>query len=174
MGGNAKTTEFLKECLADALIKLLKKKPIEKISVPEIVATAQVGRTTYFRNFSNKQEAITFKLIKLWERWTEEHDVAERKNFAPENGLTFFEYNYSIKDLLALLYERGLQTAIYNSFHEIMTPQDSENALECYEGSFYSHGLFGLLDVWIRRGFRETPREMQEYIDKICEKRSGF
>ena len=34
--GNAKTTEFLKECLADALIKLLKTKPIEKITVPEI------------------------------------------------------------------------------------------------------------------------------------------
>ena len=34
MGGNAKTTEFLKECMADALIKILKTKPIEKISVP--------------------------------------------------------------------------------------------------------------------------------------------
>ena len=41
MGGNAKTTEFLKECLADALIKLLRKKPIEKIAVPEIVTAAQ-------------------------------------------------------------------------------------------------------------------------------------
>ena len=170
MGGNAKTTEFLKECLADALLKLLKKKPIEKISVPEISETAQVGRTTYFRNFSSKQEAITFKLVRLWERWAEEHNVSERKNFTPENGLTFFEYNYSIKDLLALLYERGLQTAIYNSFYEIMVPQYGENALECYRGRFYSYGLFGLLDEWVRRGFRETPQEMQFYVNKICEK----
>ena len=95
--------------------------------------------------------------------------MAERKNFTPENGLTFFEYNYSIKDFLTLLYERGLQAAIYNSFREIMIPQDSEKALECYEGSFYSHGLFGLLDAWIRRGFHETPKEMQEYINQICE-----
>lgn len=42
MGGNAKTTELLKECIANALIKLLDTKPIEKISVPEIVETASV------------------------------------------------------------------------------------------------------------------------------------
>ena len=170
MGGNAMTTEFLKECLADALIKLLRKKPIEKISVFEISETANVGRTTYFRNFSSKQEMITYKIIKLWKRWAEEHDILERKNFTPENGLAFFEYNYSMKDLLALLYERGLQTAIYNAFYEIMVPQYGENALECYKGRFYSCGLFGLLDEWIRRGFCETPQEMQEYINQICEK----
>ena len=170
MGGNAMTTEFLKECLADALIKLLRKKPLEKISVFEISETANVGRTTYFRNFSSKQEMITYKIIKLWKRWAEEHDILERKNFTPENGLAFFEYNYSIKDLLALLYERGLQTAIYNAFYEIMVPQYGENALECYKGRFYSCGLFGLLDEWIRRGFCETPQEMQEYINQICEK----
>ena len=56
MGGNAKTTEFLKECMADALIKILKTKPIEKISVPEIVEVASVGRTTFFRNFTTKMK----------------------------------------------------------------------------------------------------------------------
>ena len=168
MGGNAKTTEFLKECLADALIKLLRQKPLEKISVPEISETAQVGRTTYFRNFSSKQEVLSFKLVKLWERWAEEHGVLERKNFTPENGLTFFEYNYSIKALLTLLYDRGLQTAVYHAFYEIMVPPYDGNALDRYRGRFYSYGLFGLLDEWITRGFRETPREMQEYIDRIC------
>lgn len=167
MGGNAKTTEFLKECLADALIKLLRKKPLNKISVPEIAETAQVGRTTYFRNFSSKQEAITFKLVKLWERWTNDHNIIERKNFSAENGLTFFEFNYSIKDLLSLFYERGLQSAVYDAFYSIMVSQNEENVLECYRGLFYSYGLFGLLDGWIKRGFRETPEEMQEYINKI-------
>ena len=58
MGGNAKTTEFLKECMADALIKILKTKPIEKISVPEIVEVASVGRTTFFRNFTTKNDFL--------------------------------------------------------------------------------------------------------------------
>lgn len=89
MGGNSKTTMFLKECLADALIKLLHIKPMEKITIPEIAETAAVGRTTYFRNFTTKNEMLTFKLVRLWDRWAEEHGIIERKRFTLDNAVDF-------------------------------------------------------------------------------------
>ena len=91
LGGNLRTTEFLKECLADALIKLLKEKPIEKITIPEIAKLSGVGRTTYFRNFSSKNEMLTFKLVQLWRRWAEGHELIERNNFSLNNALSFFQ-----------------------------------------------------------------------------------
>ena len=42
MGRGTKTTEFLKECLADALIKLMREKDFDKIAVKEIADTAGV------------------------------------------------------------------------------------------------------------------------------------
>lgn len=167
MGGNAKTTEFLKECLADALIKLLKTKPIEKITVPEIAETANVGRTTYFRNFTTKNEALTFKIVRLWERWAEEHHLAERRRYTVNNALDFFRFNYSIRDLLSLLYEKNLQSALYDAFYSIMVSQYGANAVECYKSRFYSYGLFGLLDEWIKRGFYESPEEMAAILREI-------
>ncbi len=165
--GNAKTTEFLKECLADALIKLLKNKPIEKITVSEIAKTADIGRTTFFRNFTSKTEVITYKFIRLWERWAEEHNVIERSKFTLDNATEFFEYNYSIKELLELIYSRDLQPAVYDAFYKVMMPQHGSNAYECYESRFYSYGLFGLLDEWIKRGFYESPEQMAITINKI-------
>lgn len=167
MGGNAKTTEFLKECLADALIKLLRTKQIEKISVPEIAEEASVGRTTYFRNFTTKKEVLTFKIVRLWERWAEEHNLAERRRYTLDNALDFFTFNYSIRDLLTLLYEKNLQSALYDAFYCIMVSQSGANAAECYESRFYSYGLFGLLDEWIKRGFYESPEKMAEILRKI-------
>lgn len=167
MGGNAKTTEFLKECLADALIKLLKIKPIQKISVPEIAETASVGRTTYFRNFTNKNEVLTFKIVRLWERWAEEHNLTERRKYTVSNALDFFYFNYSIRDLLSLLYEKNLQSALYDAFYSIMVSQYDADAVECYKSRFYSYGLFGLLDEWIKRGFYESPEEMAEILREI-------
>lgn len=169
MGGNAKTTEFLKECIADALIKLLKAKPIEKISVPEIVETACVGRTTYFRNFSNKNEVITFKLVRLWERWAEEHNLEERKKYTINNALEFFNFNQSIRELLSLIYAKNLQSSVYDAFYSIMVAQNGINAIECYKSRFYSYGLFGLLDEWIKRGFYESPEEMAKIIRELSE-----
>ena len=162
MGASPKTTAFLKECLADALIQLLETKPIEKITIPEIAGLAGVGRTTYFRNFNSKEEMLSFKLIALWERWAEEHAVKVKRRYSKENALTFFRFNYSIRALLSLMYSRGLQSSLYSAFHIYMMPPHDAEPLECYQSSFYSYGLFGLLDAWIVRGFRETPEQMAE------------
>ena len=168
MGANPKTTLFLKECLADALIQLLETKPIEKITVPEIASLAGVGRTTYFRNFSSKREMLSFKLTLLWERWTDEHNTPKR-SYEPENALDFFRFNYSIRPLLSLMYSRDLQTALYGAFGIYLAPLHDSDLQECYESSFYSYGLFGLLDEWIAREFRETPEQMARIVREMFE-----
>lgn len=58
MGRGNKTTEFLKECLSDALIRLMREKGFDKISIKEIADTAGVGRATWFRNYTSKSEAF--------------------------------------------------------------------------------------------------------------------
>ena len=92
MGRNAKTTEFLKECMADALIMLMKKKSVEKISAQEITDLAGVGRATWFRNFSSKNDALSFKLVKLWERWMSEHHP-EGASLTKASSYDFFHFN---------------------------------------------------------------------------------
>ena len=160
MGASPETTAFLKECLADAFISLLYEKPAIKITVTEIASRANVGRTTYFRNFSSKEDMLTFKLIRLWEKWAEEHKLTERYNFSLDNALTFFEFNLSIRPLLELIYKHGLQTAIYNAFYETMDRPQSANSLDVYRNRFYSYGVYGVLDEWIVRGFKEAPAQM--------------
>ena len=167
MGANPKTTAFLKECLADALIQLLETKPIEKITIPEIAVLAGVGRTTYFRNFNSKDEMLSFKLLTLWDRWVEEHGVKTRRRYSSENALTFFQFNYSIRTLLVLMYSCGLQASLYRAFHLYWMPPDDADPRECYKSIAYSYGIFGILDAWIVRGFSETPEQMAEIVREI-------
>ena len=165
---SSRSNDYLKECLADALLVLLKDKPIEKITVDELTAKAGVGRVTYFRSFSNKSEIITFKFIKMWERYTELNDIQVRDRFDLNNALHFFQYNHSIRHILTLVYQAGQQEALHESFYRIMTPPGREmDALSTYREKFYAHGLYGLLDEWIKRDFRETPEEMAETLWQI-------
>lgn len=55
------TTGYLKECMGTALLELMKEKPIEKISIEEMTAKADVGRSTYFRYFKSKDEVLNSK-----------------------------------------------------------------------------------------------------------------
>ena len=167
MGGNARTTDFLKECLSDALIRLMRTKSVDQITVTEIASTASVGRTTYFRNFKSKNELLSFKLVRLWERWTEQQDMAVRNEFAVANALNFFRFNYDIRELLKLIYQRERQSAVYDAFLTVLYPRHCDDPEKCYRSKFYAYALFGLLDEWILRDFRETPDEMVKISETI-------
>ncbi|MGN0426807.1 MAG: TetR/AcrR family transcriptional regulator [Agathobacter sp.] len=160
MGSNQKTTDFLKECMADALLQSMKDKTFSKITVNEIANIAGVNRSTWFRNFTSKNEAVTFKLVKLWYRWADEHDMKERCRYVLGNAETFFDFNYSIREILFEIYRANLQPCVYDAFYQVMMPQYGATPAECYEARFYSYGLFGLLDEWIKRGFYETPAQL--------------
>ena len=167
MARGNKTTEFLKECLSDALIQLMREKDFEKISIKEIADTAGVGRATWFRNYTSKNEALTFKFVQVWNRWADEHAIAVRDRFDLANAKNFFQFNYEIKHILEIVYTSNMQSAIYDAFYQVMMPQYGANAKECYQARFYSYGLFGLLDEWIKRGFKESVEEMAIFFYQI-------
>ena len=160
MGASPKTTSFLKECMADAILQLMKEKPFAKITVNEIARTAGVNRSTWFRNFATKTEALTYKLVVLWYRWAADHGIAECHRYTVDNADTFFTFNASVRDILSQIYQAELQACVYEAFYQIMKPQYGADPAECYEARFYSYGLFGLLDEWIKRGFYETPEQL--------------
>ena len=167
MARGNKTTEFLKECLSDALIQLMREKDFEKISIKEIADTAGVGRATWFRDYTSKNEALTFKFVQVWKRWADEHAIAVRDRFDLANAKNFFQFNYEIKHILEIVYTSNMQSAIYDAFYQVMMPQYGANAKECYQARFYSYGLFGLLDEWIKRGFKESVEEMVIFFYQI-------
>lgn len=167
MGASPKTTDFLKECMADAILQAMREKPFSKVTIHEITKIAGVNRSTWFRNFNDKNEAISFKLIRLWNRWADEHGIRERHRYTLDNAEDFFAFNFSIRGILSEIYREELQACVYNAFYQVMMPQYGADPAECYEARFYSYGLFGFLDEWIKRGFYETPEQITELFRRM-------
>ncbi len=170
MGRGTKSTAFLMECMADALIRLMGEKPFEKISINEITAKAGVGRSTWFRNFTDKSDALTFKLIRLWERWAENHDIGVRDRYTIENARDFFTFNFEYRDILKTIYNTNMQPAVYNAFYKVMVLCHDADTEERYSAKFYSYGLFGLLDEWIRHDYAEPVDKLVEIVKQLADK----
>ena len=100
--------------------------------------------------------------------------MKERRRYTLDNAEDFFAFNYSIKELLSEIYREELQTCVYNAFYQVMMPQYGADPAECYEARFYSYGLFGFLDEWIKRGFYETPEQITELFRKMMERPGLF
>lgn len=164
MARNEKVTVFLKDCIADATLDLMKRKPFEKITVDEISKTAGIGRATYFRHFSSKQDVLTYKIVRAWEVKSEERNMKERNRFDIANAKDFFEINYGLKDMLSAIYSAGLHSALFDAFERIMIPAYNKDSADKYSGWFHAYGLFGLLLEWIKNDFNKTPEEMKQIL----------
>ncbi|MGN0301752.1 MAG: TetR/AcrR family transcriptional regulator [Anaerotardibacter sp.] len=165
MGRGKESTDNLKENMADALLALMKEKPIEKVTIQEITERAKVGRVTYFRNFNSKTEMLTFKLVKLWDRWSEENNLGHTELYSLDNSYDFFAFNYHYRDIIDLIYVQGAELAIFDAASEIFhrrKPQD-----DSYIFLFLAHGLYGCLGEWVKNRYRETPMEMAQFVAEI-------
>lgn len=159
------TTDYLKECMGTALLELMKEKPMEKISIEEMTAKADVGRSTYFRYFKSKEEVLAFKIVCLWKRFTEEHQTEHIVSSSPEETKLYFEFCLSIRPISDLLYATGHQHVILDAYLQIIVPViEGADAKTYYLVQFLAYAVFGLMNAWILRDYKETPEEMAEII----------
>lgn len=129
MGRKKNSSDFLKECIADALFILLRTKSIESITVREITELANVSRITYYRNFTSKENVIEFKLDKLMTEWIEKQPQKESAS-AHELSIRFFQFFYSIRDIVQTLIRANLSLLLLNRLilnSTISIPQTAAN-----------------------------------------------
>lgn len=159
-------TLFLKKCIADALIKLMRKKDVDKITVDEIVKTAGVGRMTYFRNFQNKIDVIFFKLKCLSDDYYKA--LPERPKTTYDRNRHFLLWVYKNREIFELLNDKNaLLILLY--FAAARVPDESVPEEEdYYKTPFFVYGISGVVTAWASGGFKDSPDKILEYVQKWC------
>ena len=157
---------FMKDCFADAVIRLLEENRLDEIQVKQICEVSGYHRASWFRSFHSKHEAVTYKMVRLWQNWSEEHGLTVRDEFTLDNAEAFFCYNYEIRDITSLLYRRGLMDDVCASFTAILYSKYREDRYKRYRAALFSYALFGVLQEWISHDFNEPPTVMAHFISE--------
>ncbi|KXT78551.1 Transcriptional regulator, TetR family [Streptococcus sp. DD13] len=81
---NQEANSLTKEALETALLYLLQRKELQKISIAELVRTAGVSRNAFYRNYKSKEEILskhfgktTKKLIFAWQSFSQRSPLSE-------------------------------------------------------------------------------------------------
>ena len=159
MGRRTETTEYLKECIANALIQLMNDAPVEKIRIQEITELAGVGRMTWFRYFRSKTDALVFKLQRLWKEWLGENLCSCRIG-SYEHALWFFTFWYSIRPFLSLLSQQRQYDVLLQFFLLYAGAVEDSSRRERYHEMFFAYGMLGIVLGWTAGGFQETPEKL--------------
>jgi len=163
-----------RKLLQDALIQLLKEKPLSKIQIKQIADRANVSRPSFYQHFETKERLLFSLIDDLFERIHENvfETVEADKSVDVHTLLTRFYQQWKLhgeeiqwvmqvenKDLLIASLRVNVQS-FKQRFDQHFPPLDIAQEYEDYLLDFSTGGLYMLLKRWIERGFKEPSETM--------------
>lgn len=161
-----------KRWLMEALIELMNNKTFQEITVSELVLRADLGRRTFYRNFTSKEEVLEAYLKNLIQEFVEHLSTYEI--LTPDiclyeifklcsNNKAFLTGLHKSKMLGFLLDEWNVSLPI---LHEMLIEkipdfpnQHNETAL-AYTLAFNTGGTWNVISKWVSSGMNQSPEEM--------------
>lgn len=147
--------------LTDAFLSLLAKKPIEDISISELVDTAGVGRASFYRNYERKEDILKAHLDILFREWTDEWNKNSEMPLSEQVRIIISHFEKH-RSFYQLLNERGLVYLLKDVIIGICGPKPEYEKTQAYATAFVAYTLYGWIDVWFQRGMVESADEIAE------------
>jgi len=173
---------YTKMVIKNSFIKLLKKQPVNKITVKDVCELAEINRATFYKHYTD-----CFDLLKQ----IEDELIAELEQLVQElphkNHTEMFRKMFSkIKDdgelYITIASEYGDSTfpnRILNLCYEQMYPSfenqfpDMPKTKREWLYYFSASGCSGVLNHWISTGMKEDASELSKFIGDLLNRISG-
>ncbi len=174
--GGGIMSQTTKRALASSLKKLLKEKPLDKITIVDIVEDCEVNRQTFYYHFQDIYDLIewiyTSEALKV---------IGDKKTYATwqEGYLHIFEYVEKNKDFVLSTYHsvsrEHLESFLYKETYQLLWDVVEELAKQksvraedkAFIADFYKYGFVGLILDWISKGMKEDPVQIINRLDSV-------
>lgn len=166
-------SQTTKKALAASLKNLLTKKPLDKITVIDIVEDCEVNRQTFYYHFKDIYDLVEWTLIMDAEKAINGNKTYDTWQ---QGFLQIFETTLENKHLIINAYnsisreqvERYLYDLTYQLLIGVVEEQSTGMAVreedKKFIADFYKFAFVGLMLEWIKRGMKDEP---QKIIDRL-------
>ena len=151
---------------------MMQEQPFITISISAVVNTAQVGRASFYRNYTDKADVLRQENERLMAQWKEsfEHEPHDIPNAFFVSLLDFYKEHSSF---YLALYQAGLADMVLQTLlvHSEITPE-IPNAL-AYLKSSMAYMLYGWVIEWMKRGMMESGTELAKMLAQAQNREQG-
>ena len=163
------STQYVRNCLVQALIGLLSEKPLSNITVTELTSAACVSRMSYYRNYKSMDEILQSYLDDIIVSYRQ--DVLswpDRGNYNDyQNMLHCYEYFHKHADFVRGLLKCGMGDALLKALTDYMLDtyyQEEKGIAHYYTLLAFAGSLYNIYISWIKNDTKESAQEMASMI----------
>lgn len=156
---NREKNTYVRGRILAALLKMMQQEPFADISVSALVAAAQVGRASFYRNFTDKEDVLRQEHERLMEQWKQDYEGTAHS--APNEVLiTLLVFYKEHADFYLSLYRAGLTDMVLQTLlAQSEITRQMPNAL-AYLKSSLAYMIYGWVIEWMHRGMPESGTEL--------------
>ncbi|WP_312693082.1 dihydroxyacetone kinase transcriptional activator DhaS [Caproiciproducens sp.] len=158
-----------KKAIAASIKELMKKRPLQKISVADIVEHCGINRQTFYYHFKDKYDLVDWIYYnEVVSAVTQNRSIEEWNNVVLDVLNTMKNEQYFYTNALCVTGQNAFQDYFFNVTKGMIgemletilqgsqiAPDDKDFIAE-----FYSYGLVGIVVQWARRGMKQPPEQI--------------
>ena len=166
---NQEKNTYVRNRILETLLAMMRERPLASISISALTDTAQVGRASFYRNFSDKEDVLRQENCRLTTQWKDEFSREAHGDDAHEFFISLLDFYKAHADFYLTLYQAGLANMVLQTLLEQseITPE-MPNAL-AYLKSSMAYMLYGWILEWMKRGMPESGTELARMIEEAQE-----
>lgn len=153
----------VKKQITDALFALMHDKRIEDITVTELIRTAGVARSSFYRNYTTKTQVLTALTEGVLQKFLNGRDAAEINCMTYEHVLNSFEFFKEYGRYALDMYRSGFAALLIdelNKFHEEVAGGMSAKSVDRYTVYMYIGAMVDTALKWLEDGAKESAEEL--------------
>ena len=177
---NDRRVQRTKRTLREALIALILEKGYDEVTVQHIIDRADVGRSTFYAHFENKDKLLLSGFDKMQEVFSEangdQSSSGENKDF-PFNSLKIFEHAQEHRRIYSALAGKTggdlFLKQMFRGLHDIcragiqLKVSKENDILADASAHFFAASLVSMLTFWLDNNLPLTPKEIDELFKQL-------
>lgn len=167
----SESSYLTKEYIKTAMLELLAKKNVSKISITELVARAGVSRTAFYRNFTSKDELMDEIVNDVLSKISLE-SIQNMINYTREQYIHFFQLLRSKKKEIMLITSAGVENInIINRNQTVSEAIKRQHETLSFVEVAFRGAINAITYKWILGDMKETDEEMADTVFTIIYER---
>lgn len=172
-----------RQVIGEALISLILEKGYQKITVQNIIDRANIGRSTFYDHFQDKQDLLEKGFGHVAEELDQHMQSPHHPDDAPPRHLVhsidFFQHAYENRDVYKAMVESGggdilmemgrkhIENNIQAHLSVLSNQQDAADFPLSIISHYLASALMALITWWQDEGGAYTPEEMDDMFNTL-------
>ena len=161
---NQEKNSYVRKQILHALLDMMNEQDFSSIPVSALAGRAGVGRASFYRNFTSKEDVLRQEADRLTRQWAGEWQRLEPA--APSEFLiSLLNFYKQHSEFYLRLYKAGLSGIVLDTILQNagITPELPNAA--AYLKSAIAYMVYGWVIEWIHRGMQESGTELAHMIE---------